>query len=452
MEPTAQAAEAIEQGAEPVPSRANPFSNLATSLYAIAWLMVMFDGWGGHIGTDHTSWLQDPAATAARVIDRDLELASAIERLEFGREFRRGLYGSFEQVLDASIAIQADAANAVANRVEMGQESHDLLLITNARLSVLLAEADRVVEATEVAERSRTEEVDAAQSALTISLHGPEGEERGARWLVRSDMMTAANALMIAAGALVVLALARGKIRLRAATPLAVPWSMALGFAVMVRADFWNRLYFLSLAYLGESPASADWLGPLYTWGTLIASLPLLWLVYRHLLTPASGSLLQPFGLDRPSLRLRKMAPIAGAVVAVNFLGTSALAWGSWALGFEGHWAEGLDETLIFGTTLEVIETSVDYVLLTPLIEELMFRGLLFLTLRNRFGAFNAALLSSLFFSGVHFYTLPGFLMTFWSGFVWAAAFERARSLLPGIAAHGIYNLFFVAGIVLIYR
>ena len=73
-------------------------------------------------------------------------------------------------------------------------------------------------------------------------------------------------------------------------------------------------------------------------------------------------------------------------------------------------------------------------------------------TLRNRFGLWSAALLSAGFFSAVHFYSLPGFLMTFWSGFVWAIAFERARSLIPGIAAHTIYNLLFVAGVLLTYR
>jgi membrane protease YdiL (CAAX protease family) len=432
-----------EQGTGATRSMPNPFSTATTALYAAAWLLVMFQGWGAQIGADPTSWLQHPADTAARVVERDLELASAVERVEPGRELRRNLYGSFDEVLDASIWIQRDAADAVASRVETGQESPDTLLRTNAQLSVLLAEAGRLDEASEVAEHSRNSELEAANSALMISL---ESEERGARWLRRSDMMTAANMLLIAAGALVLIALARGTIRLQSPLPLVVPWSSALGFAVMVRADFWNRLYFVSLAQLGESPSF------LYAWGTLIASLPMLWLVYRHLLTPSSGALLEPFGLSRQTLRLQRIVPIAGAVVAINFLGTTVLAWGSWGLGFEGHWAEGLDETLIWGHTREVIETSIDYVLLTPVLEELLFRGLLFFTLRNRFGMWNAALMSSLFFSAVHFYSLPGFLMTFWSGFVWAIAFERARSLLPGMAAHAIYNLFFVAGILLIYR
>jgi membrane protease YdiL (CAAX protease family) len=355
-------------------------------------------------------------------------------------------------VLEASIEIQRDAANTVTSLVDSGYESVDQMHWANARLSVLLAESGRYDEAMEAAEESEGAQIEAARAALASSLQSEEGKEQGARLLRRSDAMTAANALMIAAGVLVLIALARGAVRLEAPVPLVVPWSMSLGFAVIVRADFWNRLYFLSLAYLEELHSGSEWLGPLYTWGTLIASLPMLWLIYRYLLPSTPGALLEPFGLDVRSLRWQRIAKIAGAIVSINFLGTTVIAWGSWGLGFDGHWAEGLDESLIWGSARELVETSIDYVVLTPVLEEILFRGLLFFTLRNRFGAWQAALLSSLLFSAVHFYSLPGFLMTFWSGFVWAIGFERAHSLLPGIIAHAIYNSFFVAGIVLIYR
>ena len=72
-------------------------------------------------------------------------------------------------------------------------------------------------------------------------------------------MMTAANMLTIALGILVLIALARGTIDPRPPVPLTAPWSMGLGFAVMVRADFWNRLYFLTLAYLGQSNSTSAW-------------------------------------------------------------------------------------------------------------------------------------------------------------------------------------------------
>lgn len=495
MEPVEEA-----QGAERGRLTPNPFSTVCTALYAAAWVLVMLQGWGARIGSNPTTWLSDPANTAARIVNRDLELASASERVELGQDLRRALYGSLEEVLDASILIQRDAAETVASRIELGHESVDQLLKTNARLSVLLAEAGRPEEAFEVAEKTRDREIEDAIRAIyetdprdsrvprpgaeplarlaeagledwlleraEIRLLEGEGqgearsalaishqiEERGARWLRRSEMLTAANLLMIAAGALMLVALARGTVQRQSLAPFVVPWSSALGFAVLVRADFWNRLYFVSLAQLGKGLPDPDWLRPFDTWGTLFASLPLLWLVYRHLLAPAPGPLLEPFGISRKSLRLGWIVPIAAAALAIDLLGTTVLAWGSWGLGFEGHWAEGLDETLIWGSTREVIETCVDYMLWTPLFEELLFRGLLFFTLRNRFGAWSSALMSAVLFSAIHFYSLPGFLMTFWSGFVWAIAFEWTRSLLPGIVAHAIYNLFFVAGILLIYR
>ncbi len=64
----------------------------------------------------------------------------------------------------------------------------------------------------------------------------------------------------------------------------------------------------------------------------------------------------------------------------------------------------------------------------------------------------SASGLSAAFFSSLHFYSLPGFLATLWSGTVWALVLERSRSLLPAIAAHSIYNLLYVADIVLVYR
>jgi membrane protease YdiL (CAAX protease family) len=91
-------------------------------------------------------------------------------------------------------------------------------------------------------------------------------------------------------------------------------------------------------------------------------------------------------------------------------------------------------------------------VLWTPAFEELAFRGLLYFSLRHRLGPVAAATLTAGFFAGLHFYSLPGFLMTFWSGFVWALAFERAGSLLPGIGAHALYNGLYVAGLLLAYR
>ena len=70
-----------------------------------------------------------------------------------------------------------------------------------------------------------------------------------------------------------------------------------------------------------------------------------------------------------------------------------------------------------------------------------MFRGLLFATLRRRFGPGTAAVLSASIFAVAHGYGVLGFAVVFWSGLLWAWAYERTGSLLPSIASHATDNL-----------
>ncbi|MDP6979879.1 MAG: CPBP family intramembrane metalloprotease [Myxococcota bacterium] len=489
MTETSEDARATTYGAK----RPTPFLPVITGLYAVAWVLVMLQGWGARIGSDPTTWLYDPASTAARIVNRDLELAELLDQEGALGDLRRALYGTREEALDYALALQRDAVHEVKARVETGYETAEQLARCELRVAVLLAETGAVDEAIahaqtigdaeaaaafraiyDVAERKASPNVEPLERLAEAGLEdwlleragvhllensskhdealeiAKQVERRGARWLRRVDGLNAANAVLILLGIGIGIAWLRGA--REGAGGLSVPWSASLGFAVIVRADFWNRLYFVVLAHAGETLEDPTWLSPFYTWGTLLASLPMLWLILRHLTPRNAEGGLSFFGAARAHLRLRPLLAIALAALAIDLLGTTALGWASWAVGFEGHWAEGLDETLIWGSMRELIETVVDYVVWTPLFEELMFRGLVYATLRTRLRAVPAAVSSAVFFSAIHFYSLPGFLMTFWSGFVWALAFERARSLLPGIVAHSIYNWFFVLGVTLVYR
>ena len=155
------------------------------------------------------------------------------------------------------------------------------------------------------------------------------------------------------------------------------------------------------------------------------------------------------FGLAAP---LSTVLRVALCAIAIDLLGTHALAWTSWGFGVSSSWAEGFDEILVWGSHPEALLTGADYVLWAPALEELAFRGLLYYSLRHRLSPLVAATVTAVFFAGLHFYSLPGFLMTLWSGLVWALAFERLRSLLPGIGAHAVYNGLYIAGLVLLYR
>ena len=470
----------------------NPFLPQLTWIYAIAWVLVMSHGWGARIGSNPTSWLYDPASTAQRIVNRDLERSEALEGTSLGAGIRHALQGTRDEILQSSLAIQHDAAEILTQRIAIGEETRSQLARTQLRIAILLAESQRIEEALAQASAIGNPEIEQAfraiyasdasapqtgvqplerlaqagledwllergairllvrrgQNETTRSIE-QQAKTRGTRWQQRSDALMLANALLVAAGALLVVAILTGRLRDPNTKPLHVPWSASLGIAVLVRADFWNRFYFVVLANAGETLDDPSWLTPFYTWGTLFASLPMLWLVFRYLLPNRN---LSPLGLDAASLCRKSLLPIAAAALAIDLLGTTALAWGAWGLGFEGHWAEGLDETLIWGSGRELLETCIDYLIWTPLFEELMFRGLVYLTLRHWLTSRRAAFASAVFFSAIHFYSVPGFLVTLWSGFVWAFAFERARSLLPCITAHAAYNLFFVLGIVLVYR
>lgn len=494
---TAQASSSSRAPRAPVAR--SPFTPLASAIYASLWVLVMMHGWGGRIGSDPTSWLQEPASTAVRVINRNLEMAEANARAGRWREIRQALYGSYDEALEGTLEVAFDTSDLLASQAEYEVPTEDSarrrLRIETTR-AVLLAEAGDAPGARHVANALSSPAVtravltvydllesdplapsaDAlahlAEAGLedwlleraAIRLLARNGDaagaeaiaresvDRGSRWQRGSDLLTASNFALTAIGLLALSLVARGRILAAPATPIHAPWRADTGFGVLVRADFWNRLYFVLLTPIGTALNFPEWFLLFYTWGSLVASLPLLWLIYKYLLLPDPKLHLATFGLPPNAADWRNVGAAFLAVLSIGLLGATAILWASWSLGFAGHWAEGVDETLIWGTTQEVIATCIDYLVWTPVFEELAFRGLLYLTLRRKFGAFTAASLSAGLFSAVHFYALPGFLMTFWNGFVWALALERTRSLLPGILAHSAYNLLFVLGIVWIYR
>jgi uncharacterized protein len=76
-----------------------------------------------------------------------------------------------------------------------------------------------------------------------------------------------------------------------------------------------------------------------------------------------------------------------------------------------------------------------------PLVEEFLFRGLLYPLMRVRFRVVGAVLLSSLMFAAIHFIPplIPALMMM---GVVLAYLFERYDSLYPPIAVHALNNAF----------
>lgn len=79
--------------------------------------------------------------------------------------------------------------------------------------------------------------------------------------------------------------------------------------------------------------------------------------------------------------------------------------------------------------------------LVAPLGEEVLFRGLLYGSLRARLGVGPAALLAGLIFGAIHFDApAQGILLLCVLGMLFCLLYEKTGSLLPGIGLHALHN------------
>ncbi len=183
-----------------------------------------------------------------------------------------------------------------------------------------------------------------------------------------------------------------------------------------------------------------------------MTNLPLLVLAHRHLLKPRGDGFLERWGL--------RLLPAAGGRLCLVVLASLAAGFVvEWGLGkiadpldLSSHWTEWFDGDLVWGTVPVVAVSLLEYVLFAPLFEELVFRGLLFATLRRKFGWGLSATLSAAIFAIAHGYGVLGFVSVIWSGLLWAWVYEKTGSLLPGILAHALNNLMVCVSIMWLLR
>jgi membrane protease YdiL (CAAX protease family) len=133
-------------------------------------------------------------------------------------------------------------------------------------------------------------------------------------------------------------------------------------------------------------------------------------------------------------------------------LGEWAIERAAVSFDLASHWTEWFDPDLVWGARWVLVFSLVEYVLLAPFFEELVFRGLLYGTLRRRFAPGPAALISGMLFAVAHGYGLLGFCSVLWSGLLWAWAYEKTGSLWPGMTAHAISNLIVCLTVIALLR
>jgi hypothetical protein len=259
---------------------------------------------------------------------------------------------------------------------------------------------------------------------------------RGAALLWRLRALVALDAFLLVLGALALRSLLRRPVV--SGAPLPPPWSASAGVATLVRGGALAAVLLLLLLaaghWLAEQPILIGALDQ------LIMHLPVLILAWRSLLAPACLGFASAFGLRPrpdgwgPCVRATAVLVAAGLVTDI---GLGVL--GVW-LDLDPHWSEWFDASLVWGEPAEVATTVLGVVVFAPLFEELIFRGLIYGSLRSRFSWPVAAAGGAVIFGFAHGYGIAGFLSVFLSGILWAYFYERTGSLLPGMAAHVVNN------------
>ncbi len=92
----------------------------------------------------------------------------------------------------------------------------------------------------------------------------------------------------------------------------------------------------------------------------------------------------------------------------------------------------------------DLIFYAVYTLILTPIAEEIAFRGAALSRLRNSFGGYSAALISAALFAAYHM-SLAQFPYTFALGFCLAIVAQRSGSLITCIVLHALNNLLTLA-------
>ncbi|WP_226682834.1 CPBP family intramembrane glutamic endopeptidase [Sutcliffiella horikoshii] len=77
---------------------------------------------------------------------------------------------------------------------------------------------------------------------------------------------------------------------------------------------------------------------------------------------------------------------------------------------------------------------------ISPIYEEIFYRGFLYKWIRGKWGVGAGLLVSSLIFTVVHIPTYNTLPVNFLSGIVFAWTYERSGSIVPGIIIHGVFN------------
>lgn len=140
---------------------------------------------------------------------------------------------------------------------------------------------------------------------------------------------------------------------------------------------------------------------------------------------------IKPFARkDWKTIVLFSIILLVGAVIIVvltSFIGNS----------WENSKTEAMQQNV---TLFTVLLAFISAAIISPIYEEIFYRGFIYRWLRTRVGFIGALLLSSAIFTIIHIPTYNAMPVNFFSGIIFALAYERTNSIWPSVIIHGLTN------------
>jgi hypothetical protein len=225
-----------------------------------------------------------------------------------------------------------------------------------------------------------------------------------------------------------------------------VPWTFGEGTAVLARGGA------LTIVLMGMVAVMPVGVQILEDYGIAFLYLPSVILASVLLCRPRKRSFLQVVGCSNAWPRLKSSLPLTVMVVTLGLVGDWVIVIGGEAFQSSVHWTEWFVPQVVWGSQIALVKIAIEFVVLAPLFEELIFRGILFTALRKKFSFPISMAASGLVFALAHGYGVIAFLTVLWSGCLWAWAYERTGSVLPGMLAHAVNNGVVVYSLVAFFR
>jgi len=97
------------------------------------------------------------------------------------------------------------------------------------------------------------------------------------------------------------------------------------------------------------------------------------------------------------------------------------------------------DDSILTGGFFTFVITLILFAIAVPIVEELLFRGLILDSFSEAYGIWTSIFISSTIFALLHVGAL-GILNAFWAGMIYGFLRIRTNSLWPGIILHGFWN------------